>query len=310
MSISVEGEKCPVCSAYLFDEDDIVYCPVCGAPHHRGCYATVGHCALEALHGTSRQYTRQSRAEQPAPEIKSKPRTAVTVKCGMCGEEYDRLADGCPKCGTPNVTKMGGRYARFDFLGGVPADMDLGSGVKADEAKRFVASNTHRYIPKFASMLAGKRLSWNWLAFIFPCGWFLSRKMYLAGSLVGALSVAFSMFTIPFSRALAHFDLTSVANYMQMAQLISDNISTIGMATVIVAAVGSMLNILLSILCGTFGDYLYRNHSLDTISKIKSESIDVEEDFRRKGGVSLIALMIGWFAVQYLPSVLAMLFGL
>ena len=25
MSISIEGEKCPVCGAYLFDEDDVVF---------------------------------------------------------------------------------------------------------------------------------------------------------------------------------------------------------------------------------------------------------------------------------------------
>ena len=31
MSISIEGEKCPVCGAYLFDEDDVVFCPECGA---------------------------------------------------------------------------------------------------------------------------------------------------------------------------------------------------------------------------------------------------------------------------------------
>ena len=49
MSISIEGEKCPVCGAYLFDEDDVVFCPECGAPHHRECYNAVGHCALAAL---------------------------------------------------------------------------------------------------------------------------------------------------------------------------------------------------------------------------------------------------------------------
>ena len=114
-------------------------------------------------------------------------------------------------------------YVHFDFLGGVPSDMDLGEGVTADEAKRFVISNTHRYIPKFANMRAGKRLSWNWLAFIFPCGWFLSRKMYAWGSLAGALSVAFSLFAIPFSRAISQFDLTG--SYIEVSELIYQNIS-------------------------------------------------------------------------------------
>ena len=56
MSLSVEGQKCPVCHAYLFDDDDVVFCPICGAPHHRDCYNAIGHCALEDKHGTDEQY--------------------------------------------------------------------------------------------------------------------------------------------------------------------------------------------------------------------------------------------------------------
>ena len=56
MSLKTEGVSCVRCHAYLFPEDDIVYCPVCGAPHHRECYEQLGHCALEEFHGTDRQY--------------------------------------------------------------------------------------------------------------------------------------------------------------------------------------------------------------------------------------------------------------
>ena len=56
MGISVEGQKCPICKAYLFDNDDLVFCPECGAPHHRDCYAALGHCAYKDKHGTSEGY--------------------------------------------------------------------------------------------------------------------------------------------------------------------------------------------------------------------------------------------------------------
>ena len=52
MSLNDKGSSCVRCHAYIFPEDDIVYCPICGAPHHRECYNTLGHCALEELHGT------------------------------------------------------------------------------------------------------------------------------------------------------------------------------------------------------------------------------------------------------------------
>ena len=308
MSFNIEGEKCPVCGAYIFDEDDLVFCPTCGAPHHRDCYHSVGHCALESLHGTANQYKRKEREEPPVVDnVPPRPRMDI-VECGMCGEEYDRSADMCPQCSTPNVTKMGGKYVRFDFLGGVPADMDLGKGVTADEAKRFVLSNTHRYIPKFAAMRGGKHISWNWLAFIFPCGWFLSRKMYALGGLAGAISVALSLFSIPFNRAISQFDLTGT--YMDIGRLIAENMDSIGVAAIAAAAIGGILNIILSLLCGAFGDLLYRNHTIETVSRLKKESVDLEEDLRSKGGVSLIALMIGWFAVQNLPRIFLMIFGI
>ncbi len=308
MSFNIEGEKCSVCGAYLFNEDDVVFCPTCGAPHHRDCYNSVGHCALEELHGTSKQYRRVEKEVPSVAEAAPSRSHNDNVKCGMCGEEYDRNADMCPQCSTPNVTKMGGKYVHFDFLGGIPADMDLGQGVTANEAKRFVLSNTHRYIPKFAAMRGGKRVSWNWLSFLFPCGWFLSRKMYALGSLAGAISVALSLFSIPYSRAISQFDLTGT--YMDISKLIAQNIDSIGVAAIAAAAIGGILNIIFCILCGAFGDLLYRNHTLETVSRIKTESVDLEEDFRSKGGVSLIALMIGWFAVQYLPRVFLMLFGI
>ena len=67
MSLNLSGEKCALCKAYLFEEDDVVYCPECGAPHHRECYNGIGHCALDGLHGTENQY------KKPQPEEKEVP---------------------------------------------------------------------------------------------------------------------------------------------------------------------------------------------------------------------------------------------
>ena len=67
MGIDFEGKKCVVCSAYLFPEDDVVFCPTCGAPHHRECYKNLGHCGLEELHGTENEYT-DKKEEKSKPE--------------------------------------------------------------------------------------------------------------------------------------------------------------------------------------------------------------------------------------------------
>ena len=70
MNLDNEGLSCVYCKAYLLSDDDVVYCPVCGAPHHRECYESLGHCALEELHGTDRQYSRE--AVREAKEAKEK----------------------------------------------------------------------------------------------------------------------------------------------------------------------------------------------------------------------------------------------
>ena len=41
MGISVEGQKCPICDAYLFDNDDLVFCPECGTPSQKNYSGTV-----------------------------------------------------------------------------------------------------------------------------------------------------------------------------------------------------------------------------------------------------------------------------
>lgn len=307
MSLNKANEKCAVCNAYLFEEDDTVYCPECGAPHHRDCYMALGHCALQEYHGTDEQY---KRPEPQKEENKEEPLQSNIVICGMCGEKYDREENVCPNCNAPNITKVGGRFVQFDFLGGVPSDMDLGNGVTANEAKKFVVSNTHRYIPKFAKFKSGKKVSWNWLAFLTPCGWLMSRKMYLLGSIIGALQIAFSMFAVPFTAAVNQLDFSEMRTYMDYASIVLENVSMIGQLAIYTAFIGSILDFVLRIIMAVFGDRIYRNRVISKIGEIKTKSDDKTEMYRKKGGVSFIAGVLGYFAVNRLPTIIAYTLGM
>ena len=312
MSENTEKKVCAACKAYLFEDDDTVYCPVCGAPHHRDCYMSLGKCALDDLHGTEKQYDKtlknDAQAKPEKEEIKvayhtekKQEESSDYVECGMCSEKYDKERHSCPNCGAPNLSRLSGSYSFFDFLGGVPADMDLGEGVTANEAKNFVLSNTHRYIPKFASMTAGVKASWNWLAFLFPGAWFLGRKMYKSGILVSTLYVAFSLLLMPFAQVSYNLGLSEMSN---VYQFMSQNISKIGLPVLIAAAIGGVFNILLRILSGVYADYFYRKHTISTVSSIKKESDDIETDIRKKGGVNIFALLIGLFLVDRLAEII------
>ena len=321
MSLNKNELKCSVCKAYLFEEDDVVYCPVCGAPHHRDCYNSIGHCGLEELHGTENQYDREKQRQEAKAEaepLKEPPLYESnknardykeTAVCKNCGANYPQIMNRCPKCGTPNNSTSNHPYPfiPFDILGGVPADMDLGKGVTAKEAARFVASNPHRYMPKFAAFNAGQKVSWNWLAFIFPSVWFLSRKMYKIGAFLTAITIALSLLTLPMLTLVSQIDTSTARTYFEVMSILAENINLSNPAPLLLVGVSCVLNIIMRIFSALFGDFAYRNYAINTISDIKE---DTEADFdiscRKKGGISFIAMLIGFVAVEYLPSFLAM----
>lgn len=313
MSLNISGEKCSVCHAYLFEEDDIVYCPECGAPHHRECYNSLGHCGLEQFHGTDEQYQRpEPKTEEKVEEPIEEQPNAVNdneVVCSMCGKTYNRGSNACTNCGAPNIAKMGGRFIEIDLLGGVPADMDLGDGVTANEAKMFVGSNTQRYIRKFAGFKLGKKASWNWAAFLFPCAWFSSRKMYAKGVLIGALQIAFTMFLLPLNQAISFLDFSETRNYAESLQIIMQNLDRIGTATIAAAFIGSLVGLIIRVVCAIFADYSYKNRVISAVSEIKKSIDDQNTAYRKRGGLSFAAALLGIMAVEYLPTIFAMLIG-
>ena len=132
MSLQNREDSCVFCHAYLFEDDDVVYCPVCGAPHHRECYNKLGKCALEELHGTENQYDKAKQKAQQEP------------KAEPVVEEEPEFQFQSAFSGTG--------FAPFDFLGGVKPNEEIEEGVTAKDAAKFVFSNTMRYIPKFKAL--------------------------------------------------------------------------------------------------------------------------------------------------------------
>lgn len=307
MSLNLKGISCVRCRSYLFAEDDVVYCPVCGAPHHRECYNALGHCALEEFHGTENEYSRKAEEEKVGEsQVQIEVSKPSTVKCRMCGEEYDVTLNRCPKCNAPDLSKIRG-FEGFDFLGGVPADTDLGEGVTAEEAKNFVASNTHRYIPKFLNFKNKKKVSWNWAGFLFPAGWLLSRKMYKNGIIAAILSITATIMSYPFVETM--YDLGFITNgqiapnAIELTNELPPNIWII----VLLSLLGSALMLGIRLVFGLFGDYFYRNYSIKTIKKIKTDSADINTDYRKKGGSNLLLFFLGVMLVQYGTQIILLL---
>ena len=315
MAINRTELSCVRCKAYLFEEDDVVYCPICGAPHHRECYGALQHCALEELHGTENQYSKEKILEVKQQIIeKEKGReknqhSASSRKslCRVCGEEIDSFSCRCDKCGAPNMSGIG-NYANFDFLGGVPADYIIEDGVTANEAKKLVLTNTHRYIPKFATLNHKNKISWNWMAFLFPAAWMFSRKMFKNGAIFGMLSVVSVLLSYPFNLAILNSGNIPASSYPELITALQGILPQINILVLIVAGLGLFLDLGIRVIAGLFGDYLYKSYAVASIKKIQNESHDAEYDYRKKGGVNILFFFLATLIIEYLPSILVSFF--
>lgn len=338
MSLDVKGQKCVVCKAYLFPEDDIVYCPECGAPHHRECYNSIGHCGLQEFHGTDNEYDRNKvQPEQPfQPPVNNGdytntaynlnnannqnnghqtgntnygPYSNYFVTCGVCGAKYNPEEPACPNCNTPNIAKSGPKFENFDFSGGVPDDTDLGNGVVTQEAKQYVRVNTQRYMPKFLKFKEGGKASWNLFAFLVPSAWLMSRKMYVLGGIVAAVEIALFMLMFPFINAINAYDVSQL-EYQQLFELIMENRASIGNIAIITAMIASYALIGIRVIFGLLGDLMYRKKVISKICEIKQSDTDVSEALQKVGGVNLIASIITCIAVFRLPQIIAYILGI
>lgn len=305
MSISNDRESCAFCRAYLFEEDDVVYCPECGAPHHRECYNNIGHCALESLHGTENEYKKPEKSSEKNDSEEIKESHQILITCKNCGEKYSINETECPNCSFPNNARFANiKSFDFDFYGGVPKDLMLSEDVSAEDAKNFVVTNTHRYLPKFALMSKAKKASWNWIAFFFPGSWLLSRKMYIEGAIIYVLGIISDLLAMPATYALQELIPVDSQSYTEVAQEIFNSVPKLDVKLLILLSVGFLIKIVLSFVFGILGDWMYKKHVISKIKEIKKDTTDMLADFRKKGGVNLFLFLITVMASSYIPQII------
>lgn len=323
MGISVEGQKCPICGGYVFDEDDLVFCPVCGAPHHRDCYKNIGKCGLEELHGTDKEYKRPTE-KKTFEESKKEPfkkssegsdsvlgggNVKYKLVCPNCMNEYESGQDNCPNCGAPAPLMFTpfGTPLSINPLGGVPESARLEDGTSAKEVALYTAVNTPRYVKKFFTLGIKNRLSWNWAAFLFPNSWFFYRKIYFPGVMFFVLTALSGVMTMAINLAFGGMAFTSST---EMATYLAQNLGAIDKAPLLIAFAGSFLNFIIRIIAGLFGDWIYRKDALEKIKLAKGNTQWEENEnirIHKKGGVSAILGIVGLFALQWVEM---FIFGL
>lgn len=105
------GKACVHCEKIFKDDDDIVVCPTCGAPHHRLCYKETGHCALESQHGKEQTWS-AANASNWGTEHEAIIDGNAPLRCMRCGTICKPESEYCPICGTRFSRDKGDLSAR------------------------------------------------------------------------------------------------------------------------------------------------------------------------------------------------------
>ena len=187
--------NCPVCDKKFVEGDDVVVCPVCGAPHHRACYQIEGKCHFEAEHASGKQW------EDPKKHTEEVEQSTDPKKCPKCSAPNPPEGIFCQVCGYPMRNNK--PEPEQEFNGAPPIDITAFTtpyggldpeeeidGVTAKELALFVGENSFYYLPRMKHMKKNnKKASWNWSAFIFNFAYYFNRKMYLIGAIMLALFI-------------------------------------------------------------------------------------------------------------------------
>lgn len=305
MSLEIKNKKCAVCQAYLFEDEEIVWCPTCGAPQHKECYKQFGKCGYTHIHGT--EELKEILKVQKQEEKKEEPKPEKTlIECPACHAKYEKELASCPECGAENFSHRMPTFFAFDFLGGVKPNQDIGEGVTAEKAKRFVMTSTHKIIPKFLAFKNGAKKFFSWWAFFFPAANFAARKMYGAAVLSGIVETAGLLLMFPLSIAMNNLNLT---NYNAMYEYVEKGVSPEFYSLMILSLIGLLVLFLYRLISGFLFDKLYYKHVVAKIKKIETDyqKEEIPGAFRKYGGYNLFGFLLTVIILQYLPGIIAAL---
>lgn len=169
-----DDERCPICGKQFEPDDDVVTCPECGTPHHRACYNELGHCANIDKHGTDFEFERHIPQQETADE-----QAQIRNEQAQQGRRFSPLSQ-------PTVIVDMYSPATQELIRNNP-QID---GKNTKEIASAIATNTDKILPRFIS---GRKLSWNWAAFIFGPYYLAFRKMLKEAVLFLTLKIAASV---------------------------------------------------------------------------------------------------------------------
>lgn len=292
---------CAHCRALLTQEDDVVWCPDCGAPHHRACWRELGHCALQERHGLPEP----EEPEIVEPEIVDEPAEDAPVE------------DGAPVGGVPPFYApfAPGASPAFNPYGGVDPEGEM-KGQPVAEVAAFVRVNTRRYLPRFRRMCdTGGKVSWNVGGFLFGGVWLLYRKCFIEGVAALIATLIAMLAQAPLYQYLNqyitdHPELLEQTSPLGTGSLGMESlmraVSAVETWPVLLFLAGWALSVAVHLVIGLFGDRIYMGRCLDKVAAIRADD-EIENKLQAlvvAGGVHPLLAATAFVALYYLSGFL------
>ncbi len=305
-----DNTKCPVCGELFKDGDDVVTCPICGTPHHRECYKSLGTCANAKLHNNDYSFEKGSEKandnanKESADSLKEKQNDAEetpniyytpfnnqsdkenssnTTVCIECGAKIEKGTPFCPKCGARQSEASYGSYKPpVDFNEPLVEKNEYQDskekidGVALSDVSTFVRVNQDKFLPKF---IKNKKISWNWSAFIFGPYYLFYRKMHLQGAMFMAVNLIIDLFVSTFysDQIMALYkameSIMSSQDVNAMASFATSPEYTAALPAMLISVFGALL---LHIIVGLFANSIYRKKVITSIKAIDEKLNDNE----------------------------------
>lgn len=314
------GYRCPVCGKAFAQEDDIVVCPECGAPHHRSCWRELGRCAHEEKHGAGEAWPVPAPGPSPSQATAPCPRCgshnpAGNIFCQVCGQQLTagqfpaepedpfpdltfRPSQGYRRAGQEGRTAPTAEDPQwFRNIFSAEDDQELSPGISWQDVCDYVGPNGYIFLLRFQQLMEpGLKISVNLPAFFFSFFYCFYRKMYRLGAVLLAISVA--SFLPAFRQAAILFsELMATEGMVTMEALMNLNSPAV-QQLMGAAALFRMVTLMVMVFCGFFFNRAYCRRVIKEIRATKehghfsSGSPEYHYALAHRGGVNMSAVLM------------------